>query len=60
MKYYLYLCTLVETRDYAVGGPKLKVPNLVTVEIEDLQSSNANSKCQKPYLGAKVRLVFTS
>ena len=50
----------METREYTVGGPKLKVPNLLILEIGDLQSSKANFNCQKPELSAKIRLVFPS
>ena len=54
MKYYAYLCTMVDARDYTVGGPKLKVHNVITLEIVHLQFAKNNSNCQKPELGAKV------
>ena len=55
-----YLCITVETRDYAIGGLKLEVHNLLILEIVDLQSPKTNSNCRKPHLYAKVRLVFIS
>ena len=58
MKYYLYLCTLVETRDYTVGGPKLEVHNLLTLEIVHFQLRSPNYIVSCLYHCAKVRMVF--
>ena len=48
MNDYSYLCTKVDTRDYTVGGLKLRVNDHHYLEIIDLQSLKANSNCQKP------------
>ena len=60
MKDYVYLGTMVETRDYTNGRPKFEVHNLLTLDTVHLQSARGNSNFQEPELGAKVRLVFTS
>ena len=59
MKDCLYLCIRVETQDYTIGGPKLEVHNLITLEIVHLQLKSPNCIVLGLHRYAKVRLSLS-
>ena len=54
-----YLCSTVETRDYAIGRLKLRFSNLVTMEIGELQLKSPNYIVSGLHRGAKVQLSLS-